>query len=315
VFKLAPDGVVTELHKFSGEDGNNPDSPLLVDKAGDLYGVTARGGRHCARNGCGTLFKIAEDGTFTSLYVFPAHVGKEPIGKLVADKAGNLYGATSGGGRYDSGTIFRLNPDGTLDVLYRFKRGDDGEGPQGIISIGRDFYGATYLGGNGCVVPGCGTIFKLTADGKESVIHSFGSGSDGKYPFANLVADAAGNLYGTTVSGGASGYGTIFKIAPDGTETVLYSFPEGVNGAANVDSPLTLDDNGNLYGETTNVVNCGTVFKLAPDGTRTVLHQFDCVNDGEYPHGGLIWDKKGRLYGVTQYYGPNGAGTVFRLTP
>jgi uncharacterized repeat protein (TIGR03803 family) len=171
-----------------------------------------------------------------------------------------------------------------------------------------------------------------SARGSETVLYSFTGGNDGAYPYARLLADNAGNLYGTTESGGGAtdceeegGCGTVFKLAPDGTETVLYSFCNQTNCAdgANPDAGLIADAQGNFYGTTYDggsgsdcqaySSSCGTVFKLAPDGTETVLYSFKGGNDGSEPVAGLIIEKKGNLYGTTLNGGAQGVGTIFEL--
>src|SRR5215469_2122652 len=247
--------------------------------------------------------------------------GSGPSSSLIFDNAGNLYGTTQGGGANRNGTVFKLTPSGTETVLYSFKGGNDGADPFGgvIADKAGNLYGTTYSGGGNA---GCGIVFKLAPDGTESVLHVFGSGRDGCNPWAGVVMDAAGNLYGTTVSGGGTGCspygcGTVFKIATDGTETVLHAFADVPDGA-NPYSPLLMDKAGNLYGTTeyggTNLPagSVGTVFKIAPDGTESVLHAFD-YTDGSYPTAGLIMDKAGNLFGTTAWGSIIGA--VFKLAP
>jgi uncharacterized repeat protein (TIGR03803 family) len=153
----------------------------------------------------------------------------------------------------------------------------------------------------------------------ETVLHFFTGGSDGNSPRAGLIADSSGNLYGTTVSGGASGLGVAFKLSPGGTETVLYSFcnlPPGCSDGSNPAAGLIADSSGNLYGTTENggASREGTVFKLSPSGTETVLHSFT-FGDGGLPVAGLIADSSGNLYGTTQDGGAWGEGAVFKLSP
>jgi uncharacterized repeat protein (TIGR03803 family) len=195
-------------------------------------------------------------------------------------------------------------------VLHDFGGGNDGTRPWGIIQVGPDFYGTTEFGG----ARDKGAVFKLTPRRAESIVHSFGGAGDGATPTDDVIADDAGNLYGVTFEGGAHDDGTVFKIGADGTETVLYSFAGGDDGA-NPTGTLTLDGNDNLYGMTAGITGCGTVFKLAPDGSKTILHTFDCAKDGFDAWGGLAFDAKGRLYGTTRDGGPGGAGVVFRLAP
>ena len=169
---------------------------------------------------------------------------------------------------------------------------------------------------------GCGLALALLipvsaahAKSTETVLYSFTGGADGSNPYGALIEDASGNLYGTAVEGGAKGVGTVFKLAPDGTETVLWSF-SGTDGSY-PEAGLIMDKKGNLYGTTAygGVGGLGTVFEVAPDGTETVLHSFTGSPDGKDPGAGLIMDKKGKLYGTTVFGGANNQGTVFEVAP
>jgi uncharacterized repeat protein (TIGR03803 family) len=208
----------------------------------------------------------------------------------------------------------------TFTVLFSFN-GGDGASPQAglIMDAQGNLYGTTWAGG-----VGWGTVFKLDPSGKETVLHSFTDNfSDGASPFGSVIMDAAGNLYGTTYVGGGHGYGTVFKLEPSGTETVLHSFTDGADGSL-PSGNLIMDADGNLYGvadyggnsSCSNVGHpsgCGTVFKLAPSGTLTVLYSFTGGSDGADPSGGLIMDATGNLYGTTWGGGAYGYGTVFKL--
>jgi uncharacterized repeat protein (TIGR03803 family) len=306
----------TTLYSFTGgADGSGPYAGLIEDKSGNLYGTTLFGGA----NSYGTVFKVTPSGTETVLYSFDSTVngvdGFEPYAGVIEDKSGNLYGTTYLGGAHDGGTVFELAPNGTEKVLYSFTGGADGLSPfAGLIRKKGKLYGTTVEGG----AHGDGTVFEVTPGGKEKVLHSFTGGADGAYPEAGVIMDKTGNLYGTTPSGGAGGLGTVFEVAPDGTETVLHSFtgsPDGKGPGAG----LIMDKKGQLYGTTVfgGANNQGTVFELAPDGTETVLYSFTGGADGGLPQAGLIMDKKGSLYGTTEGGGNpayNG-GTVFELAP
>jgi len=331
VFKLAPNGTKTILYSFNGgSDGAGPNW-LAMDKAGNFYGTTAAGGgTGCLDEfGCGTVFKLAANGTETVLHAFTDGSDGADPGSLAVDKDGNLYGTAYEGGAQTCGdlgcgVVFKLAPDGTETVLYSFTGKSDGGHP--VPGLLRDrqgnFYGATSAGGMiGCY---CGTVFKLDRHGKETVLYAFAGGSDGEGPYAGVVADASGNLYGTTEFGGdencgyGTGCGTVFRVATDGSETVLYAFSDTGNNAGPM-APVLLNNAGNLYGTTAGVTGggAGTVFKLAPDGKETVLHTFD-GNDGSVPLGGLLADRKGRLYGTTEEGGSGcfddtGCGTVFEI--
>jgi uncharacterized repeat protein (TIGR03803 family) len=222
----------------------------------------------------------------------------------------------------------------TFTVLHQFAGGLDGQDPLDgslILDSKGNLYGATVLGGSGACDGGCGTIFKVTPAGHETVLYSFtGTNGDGKYPYGSLVRDSAGNFYGTTYGGGTSGAGcngygcgTVFKLTPGGNETVLYSFTGGVDGA-NPQAGLIRDSAGNLYGTTYlgGANNWGTLFKVDGSGNETVLHNFDgSTGDGGDVVGGLIEDSSGNLYGTTEGGGNSGCdpsvnigcGTVYEL--
>jgi uncharacterized repeat protein (TIGR03803 family) len=255
--------------------------------------------------------------------------GEYPSSGLIEDAAGNLYGTTGQGGP-GCGIVFKLASDGTETVLYRFACGSgNGSTPYGglIADSAGNLYGTTIAGGgSGCGGFGCGAGFKLAPDGNETVLYAFRGGSDGAYPYSDLIADAAGNVYGTTSQGGGAGCqngegcGTVFKVMPDGSETVLYTFTGGSDGASPI-TGLTVDGQGNLYGTTPNggksgcIDGCGVVFRLAPDGAETVLYAFTGGNDGANPYGGLMTDTSGNLYSTTALGGRHGKGAVFMLAP
>lgn len=346
-------GSETVLHAFQGGgDGASPQSALIADGAGNLYGTTYYGGGGACFGGCGTIFRLAPDGTLRVLYSFQGGSdGEYPAAGLTADTSGNLYGTTSEGagsgcyGNQGCGTVFRLAPDGSFAVLHTFAGGSDGGQPEAglIIDAAGNLYGTTYTGGgNACPVGGgCGTVFRLAPDGTETVLHAFCATKncrDGALPWAGLIADKNGNLYGTTMTGGSGrrhcfgkiGCGTVFKLAADGSEKILYSFcpQRKCTDGATPQAALIRDGQGNLYGTTTTGGaycergdeggGCGTVFEVARDGTETVLHSFTGRRDGATPAGSLIADGNGNLYGTT-FYGNSknqcetGCGTAFRM--
>jgi len=173
-----------------------------------------------------------------------------------------------------------------------------------------NLYSTTAGGG----ADGQGVVFKLAPDGTETVLYSFTGGSDGEHPQAGLIMDSSGNLYSTTYGGGADGDGVVFRLAPDGTETVLHSFTGGSDGA-NPFAGLIMDSSGNLYSTTSGggPDARGVVFKLAPDGTETVLHSFTRRSGGAFPEAGLIMDSSGNLYSTTESGGADKDGVVFKL--
>jgi uncharacterized repeat protein (TIGR03803 family) len=315
-------------------DGLNPEAGLIRDAVGNLYGTTTEGGTSNA----GTVFKVDAAGKETILYSFLMDTGA-PQTPLVRDSAGNLYG-TAQGGTYGDGAVYELSITGKETTLYSFT-GAGGDGRLTMAGVIRDksgnLYGTTLSGGSGTC--DCGTVFKLTKSGTETVLHSFtgaGVGGDGAEPYGGLVHDAAGNLYGTTVSGGdpscnsGFGCGTVFKIDTAGMETVLYSFTGTGGDGAFPYATLILDASGNLYGTTEEggshtcknssggTAGCGTVFKLSAAGKETVLHSFAGGKSGQAPIGGLLRDKLGNLFGTTTQGGiqgcNNGCGTVFKLS-
>ena len=324
------------LHSFSntGKDGYNPYAGLVLDAAGNLYGTTAYGGAH---NG-GIVFELSPlpSGVWNEkiLHNFTPGTtdGYDPQAGLVIDTAGNLFGTTVLGGIYGGGTAFELTASGgawSEKLLHPFSaKGAGGDNPRStlILDSAGNLYGTAEGGGSSH----SGTAFELTPASKgpwtETVLHTFGTAAtDGVNPQAGLIFDAAGNLYGTTTSGGASTYGTVFELTPaaGGTwiETVLYSFlANGIDGYYPT-AGLILDAVGNLYGTTDNGgAFYGTVFQLSPSAsgswTETQLYVFNLNGgDGTYPFGGLVFDATGNLYGATSTGGPYNEGVVFEITP
>jgi len=325
VFKVSPEGKETVLHSFtgSGGDGANPVAPLIRDAAGNLYGTTEYGGLFggaCGGNGCGIVFKIDPSGKETVLYSFTAENGDgmNPWQGLVRDSAGTLYGTTLEGGAFGGGTAFQLNSAAKETVLHSFNPNSisgDGCFPLGG-SLVRDslgnLYGTTEAGGS----QGAGTVFRLDRSGTETILYNFAfDSSDGSFPYGSLVRDAAGNLYGVTMQGGAYGPGVVFKLDANNTETVIHSFGGSGDGASPGGGLIT-DGAGNLYGTTQygGTSYFGTVFMLSPSGNETILHGFS-GKDGNEPGWGVVRDSKGNLYGSTQYGGAYGGGVVFKIVP
>ena len=311
VFEVALDGTERVLHTFAGgADGASPYGTLVLDAQGNLYGTTSTAGAGTK----GTVFEIAADGTKTVLYAFTGGAdGGAPVGGVILDSKGNLYGTTTAGGAHSFGTVFEITAAGTEKVLYSFKGGVEGAEPWGsLVADGLgNLYGTTYGLGRG-------TAFKIAANGTEKVLHNFMGGTDGGYPGKGLVLDAHGNLFGVTTYGGANSGGTVFEIAADGTEKVVYNFQKGKDGNT-PSGPLVLDTKGNLYGTTQfgGVNGLGTVFEISASGAEKVLYSFKKKADGGVPRGGLILDATGTLYGTTERGGGVNAfdaGTVFKLT-
>jgi uncharacterized repeat protein (TIGR03803 family) len=296
------------LYSFHGFYGEAPLAGLIQDKEGNLYGTTAGGGVH----NYGVVFKLKADGKEKVLYRFASYRdGWRPQAGLVRDSAGNLYGTTWGGGGRGGGAVFKLDTTGAETVLHSFTLGAGGGEP--VASLVRDsagnLYGTTNAGG----AYNAGVVFKLNANGKEKVLHTFTGGADGLHPVAALVRDSAGNLYGTTYGGGAYGAGAVFKLDTTGAETVLYSFTGGADGAS-PQAGLLRDSAGNLYGTTYGgAYGAGVVFKLDTTGAETVLYSFTGGADGASPTAGVVRDSADNLYGTTYKGGAYNWGTVFKL--
>lgn len=346
VFEIRASGEKTVICSFHGENGAGPTGGLIMDAAGALYGTTAYGGPFSG----GTVFKLmppavaGENWSESVLWNFGnGDDGKNPVGSLVEDASGNLFGTTEFGGSYNNaGTVFELSPPSSADgnwsesVLWSFGDGADGVIPLAglVMDQNGNLYGTTQIGGPSFF----GTVFELTppATGgqnwNESIIWDFGDVNDsghspnGNFPAGPLLIDQKGNLYGTVLAGGPGignpplFEGTVFRLSPpsgsDGTwnPSVLWDFG-AVGGGAGPTGNLIMDANGNLYGTTqavagTNVTpSAGTVFELSPGPedndpwSETTLWVFGNYSDGNLPIGGLAIDKSSNLYGTTYYGG------------
>ena len=305
----------TVLHAFGNlRKGANPAAGVIRDTAGNLYGTTSGGGA----SGAGVVFKVDAAGEEKVLYSFTGGAdGGYPEAGVLRDAAGNLYGTTSGGGSgvgyAGAGVVFKVDTAGQETVLYTFTGGADGSQPYaGVIrDVAGNLYGTTSGGG----ASGAGVVFMVDAAGEEKVLYSFTGGADGGYPYAGLIRDVAGNLYGSATGGGASGAGVVFKVNTAGQETALYTFTGGNDGGYPY-STLIADAIGNLYGTASGggASSAGVVFKVGPTGLETVLYAFTGGNDGGYPFAGVIGDALGNLYGSTFLGGTAGAGVVFELS-
>jgi uncharacterized repeat protein (TIGR03803 family) len=348
VFALSPPATPggswtqTTLYAFTGAaDGARPAGSLLFDTSGGLYGTTQTGGPAKA----GAVFKLTPppiaggSWTETTLYTFAGGAdGTAPGAGLVFDTFGNLYGTTTTGGAYGAGTVFELTapaaPGGswTKTVLFNFHDSENGGRPASnlIFDTTGALYGATQVGG----APDFGVVFKLSpppspgGSWTQSTLHGFTGAPDGAGPAGNLVFDTAGALYGVTQAGGASNFGTVFRLAPPATpggawtETTLHGFTGGSDGG-HPRSGLMFDMTGALFGTTTDgaAFGFGAVFKLAPPATpgkawkETVLYHFKGGGDGAGPRTGLTVDGSGAVFGTTAGRVPTNAGTVFELMP
>jgi uncharacterized repeat protein (TIGR03803 family) len=297
-------------------DGQNPYAGL-TNVNGKLYGTTNNGGV----TGAGTVYSLTTSGTESVVQSFyPGSDGANPQATLVS-AAGSLYGTTSAGGVYNAGTVFSMTTAGVETVLHSFGGSGDGTAPAApVLNVGGTngkLYGTTPSGG----ANGCGTVFVVSkSSGAETVLHSFGSG-DGCNPRYGTLTLLNGTIYGTTSAGGIGSptygcnCGTVYSIAPNGTEHVLYSFSNG-NDGANPYGGLAIM-NGALYGTTSNggAYNQGTIYSITPTSsaaTETILWAFGGAPGGGHPRADLI-QVNGTLYGTTTQGGTNNQGTVFSL--
>jgi uncharacterized repeat protein (TIGR03803 family) len=344
VFELSPTSgggwIEKLLHNFGrGQDGSSPSAGLVLDASGNLYGTTDLGGAY----GYGTVFELspAKDGSWTEkvLHHFNSHGrdGLYPYGDVMVDASGNVYGTTSGGGSFGSGTVFELvsaNGKWVEKILHNFAypgTARDGWAPWGgVISDGLgNLYGTTSAGGP----YGYGIVFRLSlaADGSwsETTLHSFSyDGKDGVQSYAKLTFDRAGNLYGSTPGGGAGNRGTVFELIPlsNGVwkEKIVHDFTADGTDGVQPGAGVIVDGSGNIFGTTigSSGRGFGTVYELTPNGdgswSEEILLNFDGL-DGERPEGSLVLDSGGNIYGTTylggSFGGTFGYGTVFEILP
>ena len=282
VFQISTNGALTALYAFgtvtnaSGVvalDGANPDAALVQGSDGNFYGTTQYGGT----NGCGTVFRISPTGALTSLYSFTG--GNDggygrfsgPTAGLVQGSDGSFYDTTFYGGTNGYGTVFQISPNGALSSLYSFPGGNEGAYPAAGLVQGSDgsFYGTTEYNGNhpapqGGSFFGAGTVFKISPKGALSSLYSFTGGNDGANPVAGLVQGSDGSFYGTTVSGGQGGVGTVFRltIVPDPQLTII---PSGSNMILTWPTNyLSFDYTGYILQSTTNLASPAVWTSVSP---------------------------------------------------
>jgi len=333
----------TLLYAFKGgADGAQPEGGLIADAGGALYGTTMNGGGSgCGGTGCGTVFKLTPGPsgyTESILYAFGGHTdGAAPLGSLIMDAGGTLYGTTSQGGgcldiKQGCGTVFSLAPSTSTyveTVLWSFQGGvSDGSTPTSRLTTGNNgtLYGTTSQGG----LFAFGTVFKLTFSGSaytESVAYNFGTNpNDGASPYAPVNLLSTGDLLGTTVGGGANAAGTIYKLTPGPSgyaETLLIAFKGGTDGASPYAGLTPTHSNtffGTTYaggGSTACAQGCGTVFELKQmkgGYSKRQLVSFAGGLEGSQPFAGLLFHAE-QLYGTTLTGGGLGVGVVYRLRP
>jgi uncharacterized repeat protein (TIGR03803 family) len=339
---------ITTLFTFHGTNGVDPEGKLVQGPDGDLYGTTrdtaAPGGNYgFGWYGHGTIFKITTNGTFTTLFAFSLTNGAFPRAGLILGNDGNFYGTTAGGGAHNCGTVFRFTPTGDLTTLVSFS-GTNGNAPTANLKQGKDgnLYGTTLLGGfpkNGSVFGfqfTGGSLFRMTTNAELKVITLF-NGTNGAEPQSVITQSKDGSLYGSTLMDGLDdsatnnptgyGFGTIFKILPDGAVNTLMIF-NGSNGMG--PNVIAFDKDENLFGSTKNggvtysvtndpyygptiIQGEGTIFRIGKNRKFTTLVQFYGAN-GSHPSD-LLLGKDGNFYGSTYDGGADGKGTFFQMTP
>ena len=311
VYSITPSGSESVLHTFAcSPDGQGPYAGL-TNLNGTFYGTTSAGGAYNA----GAVYSVMPSGSQSVLQSFyPGSDGANPIASLVNDGS-MLYGTTSAGGVYNAGTAFSMTTSGAETVLHNFGGTGDGTDPAAaLLNVGGGqgtLYGTTASGG----ANGCGTAFAVLKSSGNETAFSFSGAPDGCTPQRGALVLSNGMAYGTTSSGGASNLGTVYSIAPDSTETVLYSFAGGTDGSHPYGGLALI--NGVLYGTTRNggAYNQGTIFMISPTppSNYAIIWSFGNQLDGAHPQSDLIVFN-GKLYGTTTDGGANNQGTVFSMS-
>jgi uncharacterized repeat protein (TIGR03803 family) len=271
------------------------------------------------------VFQLDTAGNETVLHSFTGGTtdGAYPLAGLILDSNGTLYGTAEGGGSSDHGVVFKLDSSGTLTVLHSFAGGKkDGCYPAGGLLQDKsgNLYGTTEACGSSLY----GTVFKLDATGKETVLHNFAGGAtDGAYPFlTSLLMDKQGSLYGVAEQGGPSDEGVVYKLNQQGRWTLLHSFGGGTTDGCYAVGAPAMDESGSLYGPASlcGSDDRGVMWKLSNGGRETLLHSFaGGLSDGAWPYAGVIMDGAGNFYGDTKQgsstdCGGYGCGTVYKMT-
>jgi uncharacterized repeat protein (TIGR03803 family) len=295
--------------KFKTSTGATPLGPF-AERQGDFYGSASAGG---PRRG-GAVYRLTQAGALTDLQSFAKH--SPPPCAIAMDKTGNLYGEANiyYYGENTNASIFKITPADSFTVLYTFAEKYKVQ-PGLLVEKSGALVGTAFNSKSGR--GDGGFIFRLSPDGTFRTLYQFTGGTDGDFPNAPLVADSAGNLYGTTQHGAINNSGTVFKLAADGSLTTLYSFQGNGSDGAYPESGVVLDAAGNLYGTTQmgGATNNGTVFEIGTDGTETILHFFAGGTDGAAPQSPLVIGPQGQLFGATAFGGAEDVGVVYEITP
>jgi uncharacterized repeat protein (TIGR03803 family) len=313
IWKTDLSGTVSVIYSFASGTGNDCQNGMTLGTDGNFYGTALT---NCT--GAGYVFKLTPGGTPTVLHTFTGTPDGSGPGLLVQYTDGNFYGVTNTGGANNFGTVFKITPTGTLTILYSFDNTNEFGNPTYGLTVGNDgnFYG-TFSGSDGL-----GGVFKMTPAGVVTLLHKFaGAPNDGASPVSGVILGKDGNFYGNTQYGGSVQYdeffyeGTVFKMTPTGTVTILHNFNLATDYAIFPTTPLLQATDGNFYGAIDGCYyfSCGLpddIYKITPSGTLTVLVEFTA---GSKPFWPLIQNTNGTLYGVTQQGGTVNGGVLFSL--
>jgi uncharacterized repeat protein (TIGR03803 family) len=335
VFEITAAGAHLVLYNFTGgPDGAQPYKGVTLDTQGNLYGTAVTGGSGSCEGGCGVVYKLTKSGSSWTQSVLHSFTGGSdgsgPGSPVAFDTKGNLYGTTPTGGKNGLGVVYELTPGGgswTLTVVHTFTGVTDGSGGSAgrllIDSLG-NLYGVCTVGG----ANGFGNVYEISpSQGKWTfkTLYTFKDQPDGASPYGGVVSDKSGNLYGTTYYAGANDFGTVYKIAHSGstwTESVLYSFKGGMDGASPISS-LVADSSGNFYGTTSeggaSSCGCGVIFKLTKSSTskwtESVVYRFPGTPSPGFAYNGMINGLGTNFYGATVHGGTDNDGAVYEFTP
>ena len=325
----AADAVVVEpeavadfrvVYEFDGTNGGTPYTALGNGPDRAMYGTTWNFGPV----GGGTVFRLGQAGKVTTVAAFGYNGSAGPTGPVLFAPDGNFYGVGDAGSQVLAGNLFRVTPAGVVQYIHTFPANGDATGsnpsPGLVLGVDGALYGTTLGGG----AAGGGVVFRITLAGDYSVVHSF-AGTDGAVPRARLTVGADGLFYGTTQGGGSAGQGTVFKMDLQGNVTTLHSFAGGSLDGAQPLGPVTVAQDGRLYGTTSSggANGMGTVYRIGHQGHEHVLHSFAADGvDGTQPWSGLLQASNGRFYGTTATGGPLpsvcnggwGCGTIYEIT-
>ncbi len=335
VFQVTPAGIHTVLYNFTGgPDGGEPYKGVTLDAQGNLYGTAVTGGGGSCEGGCGVVFELTNSGGVWSQSVIHTFTGGKdgsgPGSPVTIDRYGNVYGTTPTGGADEMGVVYQLRPSATggwtFTLVHTFTGGEDGGGGSAsqLLIAGGNLYGVCTVGG----ANGFGMVYELSPNhGKWQLttLYAFKDQPDGALPYGGVIPDNQGNLYGTTYYAGANDLGTVYKLTHSNgswTESVLYSFKGGTDGASPISS-LVADTKGNLYGTTSDggaaSCSCGVIFKMtrgaSASWTESVAYRFPGTPAPGFAYNGLVRDPAGSLYGATVHGGSSNDGAIYEFTP